>query len=86
MNQNAADVAGLGIITGKKSRIMLNSHCNNNDKKENKLKKICETKYAEKCMRPPGRELTICGLVDITLRNPLQVWKTISYMKQIVYR
>ena len=69
---------------------MLNSHCNISDKKENKLKKkyakICEKKYAEKFMRPPGRELTISGLIDITLPNPLQVWKTISYMKQIVNR
>ena len=42
---------------------MLNSHCKNNDKKK-KMKKICEKEYAEKCMRPPGREPTICGLLD----------------------
>ena len=41
MNQSAA---GLGIIRGKKSRTLLNSHCGNNDKK-NKMKK---KKYAEK--------------------------------------
>ena len=43
---------------------MLKSHCNNNDKKNNnKMKNTCE-KYAEKWMRPPGREPTICGLID----------------------
>ena len=44
---------------------MLNSHCNNNDKKKIKCKKICEKKIMrKKCMRPPGREPTICGLID----------------------
>ena len=33
VNQSAVGAAGLGIIRGKKSRTMLNSHCDNNDKK-----------------------------------------------------
>ena len=28
------------------------------------MKKYAKNKYAEKCMRPPGREPTICGLID----------------------
>ena len=60
MNQSAAGAAGRGIIRGEKSKTMLNSHCNNNDKKNKMKKKICQKKYAEKCMRPPGRKPTIC--------------------------
>ena len=41
-------------------------------------------------MRPPGREPTICRLIDNRANhyatNPLQVWKTISYIKEMVYR
>ena len=72
MNQSAAGAAGaagLGIIRGKKSRTMLNLHCNNNVKKKmkkkNAKKKKCEKKNTrKKCMRPLGREPTICRLID----------------------
>ena len=48
----------MGIIRDEKSRRMLNSHCNNNDQKEIKLKKkICEKK---KCPHQDAR----CGLID----------------------
>ena len=39
---------------------MLNSHCNNNDKNNDKMKK----NMRKKCMRPSGRDPTICGLTD----------------------
>ena len=60
MNQSAA---GLGIIRGKKSRTMLNLHCNNNDKK-NEKKNMRKNNMRKKCMRPLGREPTICRLID----------------------
>ena len=33
-------------------------------KKKNKMKKNMRKNYAEKCVRPPGREPTIYGLID----------------------
>ena len=62
MNQSAAGAAGaagLGIIRGKKSRTMLNLHCNNNvkkkmKKKNAKKKKMRKKKYAEKMYAPTG--------------------------------
>ena len=43
---------------------MLNSHCNNNDKKKMK-KKLGEKKnMRKKCKSPPGCEPMIYGLID----------------------
>ena len=45
---------------------MLNSHCNNNDKKKKNMRKkyMRKRNMRKKCMRPPGREPMICGLID----------------------
>ena len=67
-----------GHHKGYKSKRMLNSHCNNNVKK-NKRNIYEKNKNMRKNMHPPERKPTT--VITITLRSPLQIDKTISYIK-----